>query len=141
MTHFLKIFSMTHIWLKWYAIYISYDSKFQFWFSEIKIFEIRLRKFLKSNFLENAWAEFFFDFKFGFSIQFRVNWCVFIWGPSTHWKFSVSILKLNVKMTPEMSGFFDWLPLINFERKTRLVAFNCSLLVHKSTVWYADNTP
>ena len=48
---------MTHIWLIWYAIYISYDFKFQFWFSEIKIFEIRLRKFLKSNFLENAWAE------------------------------------------------------------------------------------
>ena len=57
MTHLLKIFSMTHIWLIWYAIYISYDFKFQFWFSEIKIFEIRPRKFLKSNFLENAWAE------------------------------------------------------------------------------------
>ena len=60
MTHLLKIFSMTHIWLIWYAIYILYDFKFQFWSSDIKIFEIRLRKFLKSNFLENAWAENFF---------------------------------------------------------------------------------
>ena len=32
-------------------------------------------------------------------------------APSTHWEFNVSILKLNVKMAPEMSGFFNWLPL------------------------------
>ena len=51
---------MTHIWLIWYVIYISCDFKFQFWFSRIKIFQIRPRKFLKSNFLENAWAENFF---------------------------------------------------------------------------------
>ena len=44
MSHFLKITSMTHIWPITYAIYISYDSKFYFWFSDIKIFEIRLRK-------------------------------------------------------------------------------------------------
>ena len=32
-------------------------------------------------------------------------------APSTHWEFSISILKLNVKMAPKMSGFFNWLPL------------------------------
>ena len=32
-------------------------------------------------------------------------------APSTHWEFSIRILKLNVKMAPEMSGFFYWLPL------------------------------
>ena len=33
-------------------------------------------------------------------------------APPTHWKFSIRIPKLNVKMTPEMLGFFNWLPLI-----------------------------
>ena len=32
-------------------------------------------------------------------------------APSTHWDFSISIVKLNVKMAPEMVGFFNWLPL------------------------------
>ena len=31
--------------------------------------------------------------------------------PSTHWEFSISILKLKVKVALEMSGFFNWLPL------------------------------
>ena len=44
MTHFLKNTSTTHIWLITYAIYISYDLKFYFWFSDAKIFEIRPRK-------------------------------------------------------------------------------------------------
>ena len=44
MSHFLKNASMTHIWLITYAIYISYDLKFYFWFSDAKIFEIRPRK-------------------------------------------------------------------------------------------------
>ena len=35
---------MTHIWLITHAIYISYDLKFYFWFSDAKIFEIRPRK-------------------------------------------------------------------------------------------------
>ena len=30
---------------------------------------------------------------------------------SAHWEFSIRILKLNVKMAPEISGFFKWLPL------------------------------
>ena len=29
----------------------------------------------------------------------------------TDWEFSITILKLNSKMAPEMSGFFNWLPL------------------------------
>ena len=32
-------------------------------------------------------------------------------APSTHWEFSISILKFNVKMAPEISGFFHTLPL------------------------------
>ena len=28
-----------------------------------------------------------------------------------HWEFSLSMLKLNVKMAPEMSGCFNWLRL------------------------------
>jgi len=32
-------------------------------------------------------------------------------GPSAHWEFSICILKLNVKMAPEMWGFLSWLPL------------------------------
>ena len=44
MSHFLKNTSMTHIWLITHAIYISYDLKFYFWFSDAKIFEIRPRK-------------------------------------------------------------------------------------------------
>ena len=32
-------------------------------------------------------------------------------APSIHWKFGISIFKLNVKMASEMSGFFNWLPL------------------------------
>ena len=32
-------------------------------------------------------------------------------APSTHWEFSVSILKFNVKMAPKISGFFNTLPL------------------------------
>ena len=47
MTHFLKNTSMSHIWLITYAIYISYDFKFYFWFSDAKIFEIRPRKIFK----------------------------------------------------------------------------------------------
>ena len=33
---------------------------------------------------------------------------------STNWEFSISILKFNVKMAPEMSGCFNWLPLFHF---------------------------
>ena len=44
MSHFLKNTSMTHIWVIRYAIYISYDLKFYFWFSDAKIFEIHPRK-------------------------------------------------------------------------------------------------
>ena len=47
MTHFLKNISTTHIWLITYAIYILYDLKFYFWFSDAKIFEIRQRKILQ----------------------------------------------------------------------------------------------
>ena len=47
MNHFLKNSSMIHIWLITYAIYISYDFKFYFWFSDAKIFEIRPRKIFK----------------------------------------------------------------------------------------------
>ena len=50
MTHFLKNTSMSHIWLITYAIYISYDFKFYFWFSDAKIFEIRPRKIFQSFF-------------------------------------------------------------------------------------------
>ena len=32
-------------------------------------------------------------------------------APSTHWEFSIDILKLNEKMAPKMSVFFNWLPL------------------------------
>ena len=32
-------------------------------------------------------------------------------APSTHGELSISILKLNMEMAPEMSGFFNWLPL------------------------------
>ena len=41
---------MTHIWLITHAIYISYDLKFYFWFSDAKIFEIRQRKIFQSFF-------------------------------------------------------------------------------------------
>ena len=50
MSHFLKNGSMNHIWLITYTIYTSYDCKFHFWFSDAKIFEIRLRKIFKSFF-------------------------------------------------------------------------------------------
>ena len=33
-------------------------------------------------------------------------------APSAHWWFNISILKLNVKMALEVSGFFNWLPLL-----------------------------
>ena len=41
-----------------------------------------------------------------------VNWRTLTsLAPSTHWEFSISIIELNVKMAPEMSEFFNWLPL------------------------------
>ena len=50
MTHFLKNGSMAHKWLITYAICISYDLNFYFWFSDAKILEIRPRKILKTVF-------------------------------------------------------------------------------------------
>ena len=38
-------------------------------------------------------------------------WTLTYLAPSTHWEFSIRLLKLNVKMAPEISGFFNWLPL------------------------------
>ena len=50
--------------------------------------------------------------KFESVIEIGVNWRTLTYlAPSTHWEFSFRILKLNAKMAPEMSGFFNWLPL------------------------------
>ena len=44
--------------------------------------------------------------------------------PSTHWEFSIRILKLNVKMGQEMSGFFNWIPLLQFPKKGKRSILN-----------------
>ena len=44
-----------------------------------KFLRFAYAKFLKSFFLENAWVESNFDFKFEFSVKFHVEWYVFIW--------------------------------------------------------------
>ena len=49
-----------------------------------------------------------------FSKIMGVNWRTLTsLAPSTHWEFCILILKLIVKMAPEMSGFFNWLPLLH----------------------------
>ena len=47
-----------------------------------------------------------------------VNWWTLAYlAPSPHWEFSTSILKLNVKMAPERSGFISCLPLYRITNK------------------------
>ena len=69
-----EVFVNCNFWLhirRKYAIYISFDSKFYFWFDEVKIFEIRPRNFFKSAFFQNAWAE--FKFRLQIRIQRKIS--------------------------------------------------------------------
>ena len=51
-------------------------------------------------------------------------------GAPTHWEFSIPILKLNVKMAPEMSGFFNWLPLLSAENLRENFKLTCNFLIN-----------
>ena len=65
-----EVFVNCYFWLhirRKYAICISFDSNFYFWFDEVKIFEIRPRNFFKSFFFQNAWA----DLKFRLQIRIQ----------------------------------------------------------------------
>ena len=69
-----EVFVNCYFWLhirRKYAIYISFDSKFYFWFDAVKIFEIRPRKFIKSAFFQNAWAE--LKFRLQIRIQRKIS--------------------------------------------------------------------
>ena len=54
---------------------------------------------------------------FGFLV-FLSFWYVWLLWCIVYKVIGISMLKLNVKMAPEMSGFLYWLPLKNLDRNT-----------------------